>query len=1286
MAGTLGDFTGLYQVAETLTFELQPQGKTAENLKKSGLLEQDFKRAEDYPEVKSFLDEQHKQLLQRVFAGITDIDWQPLADAIAEFQKNKNLKKDLEKVQEKKREEIVDKLKKDKFYPHLIASTPKEIFDALLESSTDVPNEIKTFSRFACYFKGFQENRKNIYSSKAQHTAASYRAVNENFSKFLGMVRIFSLFKEQFPDLTAEIKTRTDSRLNGMSLEDLFKIESYNQFLPQSGIDFLNIIVGEVNYAVNQYRQQHKELSSKSLPFMPVLYKQILSDREQAFAVRAFENDADLCSALRKFAEGNHNTEINGAKVELFASLQKELAALNQDSDLFIDAKALEKISLKTTGSWEKLQEAMTAYASKSIKSKKEQEKYCNRSVFNLSEIKQWDIRRGTDSNGTESVDITSYWNGEYANQLFETENFLAPVFEKIISQKHENLRTDKEKVNIIKEYLDAVRNIFYLVKPFAVDSEYGGDLALLGILASYYAKLKSVISIYNQTSAYITERAADSPKIKLMFNNPTLAAGWSDIQVSSCALFKYQTDYYLGVLSDKFRTCLNNIPESAYTGGILWKKMDLQQMGDPAKDLQTLMQIDGKTVRKTGSKNKETGENKVLEELKNRYLPAKINEIRKTGSYSTTNENFSRTDLNRYIDFYKERIIEYKSNANFCFKESAEYPTWSSFTEDINAQAYQLNFSEISQDFIMKLVDEGKLYLFRIYNKDFSPHATGTPNKFTLYWKEIFSPENLANVVFKLNAEAELFIRKQAIKPEITHAEGEKLVNKTVVTSVDKGGKAIRETIPAAVYRELLLYANGKKVETELSRETRHFLIDYPLYTWETGMPISNAVNKVIVKNAPFDIIKDKRFTEDKYHFHVPITINFKSPKKPFKFNEKVLAYLENNPTVKIIGIDRGERNLIYLTLINQQGEILKQKTLNIINGVNYHEKLDLREKERQSARKSWQEIGQIKNLKAGYLSAAVYEIAKMMIEENAIIIMENLNFGFKRGRMKIEKQVYQNFECALIEKLNYLVFKNQTDGKAPGSALAGYQLTPKIQSVKDLGDQCGFIFYVPAGYTSKIDPETGFINIFNTKECTSAESIKAFFDKFDSIRYSAAQDAFAFEFDYRNFDTHQKDYRNKWTVYSIADAWVQEKDKASGKFSAVLYHPTEKIKAALALADVKLEDGFDLLAMLRALKAENATASFFKTLFYAFKVSTALRHSSQTEDKIISPVQNSKGDFFISDPSKDNMPHDADANGAFHIALKGLYLLKYGIKGGKLGKISSEEWIKFAQTRNNK
>ena len=185
MSRSLSEFTGLYQVSHTLKFELSPVGKTEENLQKSGLLEQDFKRAKDYPEVKKFLDDQHKKFLQKVLSGIIDIDWEPLAQKIKEFQDNKDLKKELEKTQAAFRKKIADKFTADDFYPILVKeATPSKLFKYLAENSEETTDEVKTFSRFACYFKNFQENRKNIYSTEEQQTASAYRAVNENFTKF----------------------------------------------------------------------------------------------------------------------------------------------------------------------------------------------------------------------------------------------------------------------------------------------------------------------------------------------------------------------------------------------------------------------------------------------------------------------------------------------------------------------------------------------------------------------------------------------------------------------------------------------------------------------------------------------------------------------------------------------------------------------------------------------------------------------------------------------------------------------------------------------------------------------------------------------------------------------------------------------------------------------------------------------------------------------------------------------------------------------------------------------
>ena len=45
---------------------------------------------------------------------------------------------------------------------------------------------------------------------------------------------------------------------------------------------------------------------------------------------------------------------------------------------------------------------------------------------------------------------------------------------------------------------------------------------------------------------------------------------------------------------------------------------------------------------------------------------------------------------------------------------------------------------------------------------------------------------------------------------------------------------------------------------------------------------------------------------------------------------------------------------------------------------------------------------------------------------------------------------------------------------------------------------------------------------------------------------------------------------------------------------------------------------------------------------------------------DRLISPVLNDKGEFFDTATADKTLPQDADANGAYCIALKGLYEVK--------------------------
>ena len=81
------------------------------------------------------------------------------------------------------------------------------------------------------------------------------------------------------------------------------------------------------------------------------------------------------------------------------------------------------------------------------------------------------------------------------------------------------------------------------------------------------------------------------------------------------------------------------------------------------------------------------------------------------------------------------------------------------------------------------------------------------------------------------------------------------------------------------------------------------------------------------------------------------------------------------------------------------------------------------------------------------------------------------------------------------------------------------------------------GFLFYVPAWNTSKIDPTTGFVNYINTKYESEAKA-KELFAKFESIRFNSEGNYFEFEIkNYASFNSRAEGTRLNWTICSNGD-----------------------------------------------------------------------------------------------------------------------------------------------------
>lgn len=1244
------------------------------------------------------IDEYHRKFIETKLAN-AKFEWKELEDVVLEAGKDKDNKKKLEDVQKKYRDEISGLFKKDTLYKTIFGKEmfteilPEEIGNNKEISIEEQKKTIEKFQKFTTYFSGFNQNRKNIYASEKISTSIAFRLVHDNFPKFLFNILVYQQIMNKAPEIINVAEQELEEFLDGKSLREIFSIDNYNNALTQKDIEKYNVVIGGYttkesikvkgfNEVANLYLQQNKDcgMRKKDCQMIP-LFKQILSERSSlSFVIDIIEKDSQVIELINRFLQMIDEQHITDRTLNLIDSLE-----VSDYENVFISRQSLSDVSSEAFGRWGIISEALKEFATAERYNKTNTEKWLKRDKYSLKEINT--ALRGY------KLEINSQDNGKIGENCERELNinsyFMAA--EKKIEQFRENLneyesnitentivKGEAENKRIVKELSDSIVNLVRYLKPFNANSELDGNMSFYGEYQQMLSAWDEFSFDYNKIRNYITKKEYSQEKIKLNFKNPTLAKGWDKNKENdnTTIMLIRGNQYYLGVMNTKNKpkfdvlTEETDIQDTYYKMNYKYfknlttmvpkcttqKKEVVEHFNESSTDIEL---IDEKLFFKPLVITKEIFElnnpkGDAMKKFKIEYL-------------RDTEDNIGYDHaVKTWISFCMEFLKSYKSTAGYDYDilgDVSQYQSIMDFYTEVNKILYKITWDKISSDAIDDFVDSGKLYLFQIYNKDFAEGATGTPNLHTLFWKAMFDEENLKDVVIKLNGEAELFYRKRSIKKEISHKVGEKKVNKRMRDGAP---------IPENIYREIYLYANNRVSELEggsLSEEAKE-IID---------------LDKVSITEVSHEIVKDRRYTMDKFLFHVPLTINFKAPMM-HGLNNEVLEFLKNNKDVNIIGLDRGERHLIYLTLINQDGELLEQKSYNIINGMNYHDKLDQCEKGRDNARKAWETIDVIKNLKAGYLSQVVHEIVEMMVKHNAIVVMEDLNSGFKRGRFKVEKQVYQKFEKMLIDKLNYLVDK-KANFLEPTGVLKGLQLTEAFESFQKMTKQNGFIFYIPAAYTSKIDPMTGFANVFDMTKLTNFDARKVFLSRFDKIQYDGKEDMFKFEFNLDNFNVFQTFYKKDWTVYTNSQRI--KKEKKDEKYISKNVNLTESLKEVLESGKINYTTSENIAELIIDMQETKENREILTGILDIFKLALQMRNSNPAtgEDYIISCVKNNEGEFFDSRNGHKDWPKDADANGAYNIALKGKMVLDKidrDVDSKSIVKIPHSEWFEFMQKRN--
>ena len=1237
------DLTGQYSLSKTLRFELKPIGKTLEHIEQKGLLTQDEQRAEEYELMKGIIDRYHKAFITmclrncKIKVNNTDDELDSLEEYSSLLSKSKRDADDedkLEKIKENLRKQIVNAFKSGNTYGDLFK---KELIkNHLPDFVTDEEEKqvVEHFCNFTTYFTGFHDNRKNMYSDEAKSTAIAYRLIHENFPRFFDNLRSFAKISEsEVANRFPEIESAFSLYLNVEHIADMFHVDYFPVVLTQEQIDVYNNIIGGkteedgtkiqgINEYINIYNQHHPDVK---LPFLKPLYKMILSDKVAlSWLPEEFENDEEMLTAINDFYKSVQPV-IFGDDENCIRHLLTNIAEYNTDHIYISNDLGLTGISQQLFDQYSIFEDAIKDELRRNVKQTPKEKRnpelleeriknlFKKEKSFSISYLDSLIKDKGEDT-------IESYYAklGAFDRDGKQTVNLLTQIemayiaAKEVLDGKYDNINQSEEATKYIKDLLDAFKSLQHYIKPLLGSGEEAEkDNVFSSQLLNVWEALDVVTPLYNKVRNWLTRKPYSTKKIKLNFENAQLLGGWDMNKEADYAsvLLRKNNQYYLAIMDKKHNHAFDI--ETLPSDGACFEKIDYKLL---------------------------PGANKMLPKVFfsksriNEFAPSTDIQIAYRQETHKKGKNFNLADCHRLIDFFKQSIAKHEdwSKFPFHFSDTSTYEDISGFYREVEQQGYTIGFRKISESYIYRLVDEGKLYLFQIWNKDFSDYSKGTPNMHTLYWKALFDKANLADVVYKLNGQAEVFYRKRSLQKENT--------------TVHKALQPIK----------------NKNTQNEKSTST----FDY-------------------------DIVKDRRYTVDKFHFHVPITINFKSSGRP-NINEHVLDIIRHHGIEHVIGIDRGERHLLYLSLIDLKGRIIKQMTLNEIKqqtggnyGTNYKELLAAREGDRAEARRNWKKIENIKDLKAGYLSQVVHVIAQMMVEYNAIVVLEDLNMGFMRGRQKIERSVYEQFEHMLIDKLNFYVDKKK-EACAPGGLLHGLQLANKFESFNKLGKQSGCLFYVPAWNTSKIDPVTGFVNMLDARY-ESVESSRRFFSRFDVIRYNEEKNWFEFTFDYNNFHAKLDGTKTQWTLCTYGSRIKTFRNPAKlNQWDNEEVVLTDEFKKVFANA------GINIHGNLKEAICSLAKREHLEPLMHLMKLLLQLRNSKTNSevDYMLSPVAEN-GVFYDSRSCNGNLPIDADANGAYNIARKGLWVLRQ-IQDSKPGDklnlaLSNKEWLRFVQEKSN-
>jgi hypothetical protein len=1291
------EFTNRYALSKTLRFELKPEGKTLENMRahlkydeslQTFLADQEIEDA--YQVLKPVFDNLHKDFINNSLSNeeAKKLNFKKYFDIYKKYKvaqdrdekikiqkilddEGASLRKKFSSLYEKQGEEFKDlvgkeKKKKDKeeyilkekgFKTLTEAGILKYIKNNLdyfvsLNLKTRDGDEIKkedlekalgtaetkgVFEGFFTYFGGFNQNRENYYSTDEKATAVANRVVSQNLPKFCDNSLIFQNNKATYIKADEFLENKGIALLAKGQNGDDIKLHKINEKIFE--IDhFVHCFTQEeidtynlkIGNANNLINRYNQQQEDKrnKLKLLKTLYKQIGCGDKGEF----IPSIKDFDGLKEIFSEAATDSKQYFIKVDDFISHLKNHETYE---NVFWSDRAINIISAKYFSDWHTLKEKLgeAKVLSKNTGKDKDENKYKLPQAVQLKDL-------------FEQINTTEDWQSEgilFKKSLFEN----AKQVEKLKQDNPSEYEKDRFYNELAIKKLEIILN---------------SKSASEALICMIFADIESKKELFNSLTGEVLEITEDKKD-----KSKQSVKQWLDAILAINQMIKYWKvkDTYAteGALEEKIKAVIYS--EENPTRFYDLVRNDLTKK--PTEELNKLkLNFENGQLLGGWSDGQEKNKASVI--------------LKKDGKYYLgilKKKNIFDTEKN-----YKEIYTE-TGNAGRLILMNLKFQTLAGkgFMSDNNQESY----GDMGKRDSMKAVSAlQKLIVERGYSKRYPKLKTVAEKNY------------VDKKTFDLDVQDSLKECYVCEFKKIDWSKVEEYINSgdIFVFEIYSRQKAMQNWYWREVFRDesTIQLLGGAEIFYRPSNDKikRNVKRGY-----------ENKKDEITGKNY---IIEDKRFTVEKFLFHCPIKLNYKeksysNPKFALsEVNKNINSYLINHEKIYFLGIDRGEKHLAYYSLVDQNGKIIKQGSFNTIKDENtgkehnYAEKLEKLAGNRDEARKNWETIGTIKELKDGYISQVIRKIVDIAIENNALIVLENLNVGFKRGRQKIEKQVYQKLELALAKKLNFLVDKSAQEGETLSVSKA-LQLTPQVNNFGDIEgkSQFGIMLYTKADYTSQTDPVTGWRKIIYLKKGSEEFIKEQIINNFDDFGFDGSD----YYFTYTDPNT-----KKQWTLYS------GQNGKSLDRYHRELtYENSEKRwtpkKQDLAERLDRLFEGFDKDRSLHSQivdeglnpnKIELHTA--WESLRFTIDLIQQIRNtgnSDRDEDFILSPVRDKYGNHFdsrihLDGGDKATLPVSGDANGAYNIARKGIMMLERIKENSEKPNlyISNVDWDKFSQSNN--